>query len=373
MAFNPDFFKVGIKLDQSYGIDTSFNGWRILTTIDDLYSLDRLACTTSRWAEYGNDLTNVINRAEDLSDTEGYIVSRAGGLSTTAGSNTTPTFWRISDMFNDSTVVQRILELPYFTTMGNTPIGTTSGDRDALVLQIYQAGFYIWMNHLRPPINETLRLNYEFDDSNCWASTGATAINDLENSYNGVINGTNPGWGNEVIPGSGGYYPYLGTFPGNNNGYIEVNSAITIGSGVTFEFIAAASATGSIETIMNSSNNFIKFEGGGTGGSINWNGELNYTTLYQTARYHYIFTGRDNTDISQLYINGYNSATGTCSTDMTSWTSGARLFSNLSSGEKLQTGGYCGSFRVWDGDMSSDQALILYLHSIGKVTYPYPQ
>jgi hypothetical protein len=374
MAFNPDFFKVGIKNGQN-GLDTTFNGWRVLST--NLTSpvntskQNRLACTTSRWVEYGNDLTNVVGRAESLSDTEGYIVSRAGGLSTTAGANTTPTFWRISDMFDDSTVVQRILELPYFTTMGNIPTGTTSGDRDDLVLQLYNAGFCFWMNHNRPPINETLRLNYEFDDSNCWASTGATAINDLENSYNGVINGTNPGWGNEDIVAFNSY-PYLGTFPGNNNGYIAVNSAITIGSGVTFEFIAAASATTTTETIFDyAGNNFIKFEGGGTNGSVNWGGELVVNTGQQSARQHYVFSGRDNTDTSVVYANGVEKGTGTCNASMTSWTSGTRLFSTTSNSEKLQTGGYCGSFRVWNADMSTEQAQILYRHSQGKIESNY--
>ena len=114
MAFNPDFFKVGIKNGQN-GLDTTFNGWRVLSTNftspTNSPLQNRLACTTSRWVEYGNDLTNVVGRAESLSDTEGYIVSRAGGLSTTAGANTTPTFWRIPDMFNFASSLKAIESL----------------------------------------------------------------------------------------------------------------------------------------------------------------------------------------------------------------------------------------------------------------------
>ena len=62
-------------------------------------------------------------------------------------------------MYDDQIVIDAILALPYFSIMLYTPVSTT--DRDLLVLQIYQAGFYIWMNYLRPPLNEALQINFE--------------------------------------------------------------------------------------------------------------------------------------------------------------------------------------------------------------------
>ena len=376
MAFNPDFFKVGVSINNSN--PDLYKGWRILgQKFSNPNGFNQVGCSTSRWDESTAGVpTNIKGRAEDtaLNNNEGYIISRAGGLSTTAGSQLTPTFWKLSNLYDDPTVISEILQLPYFTTMGNTPVSLS--DRDDLVLQIYNAGFYIWMNYLRPPLNESLVLNYEFNDSDCWPSTTSNTINNLEPvSTSGTIFGTNPGWNNvntKVTPAATAYDGY---FPTNNSAFIEIAPSYTIGSGVTFEFITGLGLGNNINpynVFDTPTGNLIRYTGGGnvtSGGGMEWGG-LTYNGFNRQDNVrHYSFTGNDLLNTSQLHVNGNQVATGTCSIAMTSWGVNSRLFSQLNGQEKMPVGGGCYSFRIWNANISQTQSEILYLHSRGKIYF----
>ena len=371
MAFNPEFFRTGVSINNQ--ISGRYYGYRVLSQTQVHPSgYNQVACSTSRWEQAGAGIPdNIQGRAETrISDDEGYIVSRAGGLSTTAGSQLTPTFWRITNMYDDQIVIDAILALPYFSTMGNTPVSTTN--RDLLVLQIYQEGFYIWMNHLRPPLNEALQINFEFDDSNCWASTGASAINDLEKSNSGIITGTNPGW-NAINTGIYGAQLTGGYFPTNNSAFIDINTTFPLGNECTFEMITATGNPNNVNpyTILNTpTGNSIEYTGGGnTFGGVRWGGGLLhfFTSFSQNYARHFSFAGSDSLNTSELYISGALTTTGTCSTTMTSWGANSRLFADQSGLQKMPVGGGCAAFRVWNTRVDATQAEILFLHSKGKI------
>ena len=372
MAFNPEFFRTGVSINNQQS--SKYYGYRVLSqTQTHPTGYNQVACSTSRWEEAGAGIPdNIKGRAETrISDDEGYIVSRAGGLSTTAGSKLTPTFWRITDMFDDQIVIDAILALPYFSIMLNTPVSTTN--RDLLVLQIYQAGFYIWMNHLRPPLNEKLELNFEFDDSNCWASTTATSINDLEQTNSGVLTGTNPGW-NAINTGLFGAQLTNGYFPTNNSAFIDIQTTFGLGNECTFEMITATgNQNGNPYTILSvPTGNYIEYTGGGSGGynfgGVDWGGGIvhYFTSFNQYLARHLLFAGSDSLNTSELYVSGVLTTTGTCSTTMTSWGANSRLFSDGNGNQKMPVGGGCCAFRVWNTMVDATQAEILYLHSKGK-------
>lgn len=378
MAFNPEFFRTGVSINNPGS--GKYVGYRVLsqtqTHPSGINAYNQVACSTSRWEEAGAGIPdNIKGRAETrISDDEGYIVSRAGGLSTTAGSPLTPTFWRIDDMFDDQNVIDAILALPYFSVMGNTPVSTTN--RDLLVLQIYQAGFYIWMNHLRPPLNEALQINFEFDDSNCWASTTTTQINDLEKTNIAIINGTNPGW-NAINTGIYGATYTGGYFPTNNSAFIDIQTTFPLGNECTFEMITATGNPNNTNpyTILNTpTGNYIEYHGltnpsGFPLGGVEWgpNGLLHYFTSFsQNWARHFLFAGSDSLNISELYIGGVLTTTGTCTTTMTSWDANSFLFSDQSGNRKMPVGGGCAAFRVWNTRVDAIQAEILFLHSKGK-------
>ena len=371
MAFNPEFFRTGVSINNIGA--SKYYGYRVLSQTQvhpgGVLVFNQVACSTSRWEEAGAGIPdNIKGRAETrISDDEGYIVSRAGGLSTTAGSQLTPTFWRITNMYDDQIVIDAILALPYFSIMGNTPVSTTN--RDLLVLQIYQEGFYIWMNDLRPPLNEALQINFEFDDSNCWASTGASAINDLEKSNSGIITGTNPGW-NAINTGIYGADYAGGYFPTNNSAFIDIQTTFPLGNECTFEMITATgNGNGNPYTILDTpTGNSIEYTGGGNGG-VDWGGGLlhSFSSYNQNYARHFLFAGSDSLNTSELYISGVLTTTGTCSTTMTSWGTNSRLFSNQSGLQKMPVGGGCAAFRVWNTRVDATQAEILFLHSKGKL------
>ena len=129
------------------GVDptiTDFYKWRAMgkCTVQDVGSV-WIGGTTSRW--------NNLYTSQQPSDQQGQVAqgindAKHGWWVGNAQVHGHPTadyrdvaMWYIGSQFG-SAFLKDTLELPYFTTLGNTPTSTT--DRDLVVKQLYNAGMY---------------------------------------------------------------------------------------------------------------------------------------------------------------------------------------------------------------------------------------
>ena len=127
-------------------------------------------------------------------------------------------FWKGS--FFD---VDWLLSLPYFTTLGNTPVGGSAPKWNDLVLQLYQAGGWFWTEGGWPPIKgpstESIDIrpiyNYEFHMDECWDGTNLQSYVDSSNQSPSTVSGTAPS-----VTGSYTLFPWDATFDFNSIGAI---------------------------------------------------------------------------------------------------------------------------------------------------------
>lgn len=290
-----------------------------------------------------------------------------------------PVFWEFSPYFEtDSLYIQDLLSLPYFRPtaeggLGNTPVSTT--DRDALTLQIYQAGMYIVRDGMLPPINELCTLNYQFDYADTWE--GSSDIFDWGtftpgSGNNGVLNGTNLGWQNWTIP-------WEGVIDLNGGAYITVaNNFMSANTEATQEWIGQRTGTGSryISDARAGTGTWFLTNYQGYEYNFNANLQANGSTWGVTnapqQKHWGMVTLSSTLNQSNLYwgsILGYYGMVqqGSCNTSMprigTDFHIGARYTnSSIWPGEFAM-------YRVWDVKLSATQAEICYRHEGGRVGY----
>ncbi len=288
--------------------------------------------------------------------------------------------------FKKANFFNLVSRLPYFTPVanggfGNVMVSTT--DVDAVVLQMYQAGMWILLNGMIPPINVDCILNYSMDYSDSW--DGGTDVYDWQASAPGTgndatITGPNPGVG---AFGGNGSQSYLGVLETGGNCYLSQNSSISLqGAKVTYEWIAKLDqlanprqqgvifdATSGGGALCQANVNGREFDWGGFGIGNIPSGQINGIPEYN----HWaMVTGNSISGVAKFYYQsgntGFNSwgafATGTATTAMTTLTTGLTIGAD-NSGSNIW-GQHIGAFRIWDGELTTTQAEICARHEKGR-------
>jgi len=358
------------------GVDptiTDFYKWRAMgkCTVQDVGTV-WIGGTTSRWnnsyasQQPSNQQGQVAQGINDYKS--GYWVGNAQVHGHPTAYYQDVAMWFVGDWIG-SNFLQDTLNLPYFTTLGNTPASIT--DRDVLVKQLYDAGMYFLNQGNTPPINVNVLLNYEYDQSECW--DGGTTVFDrsllTNNSSGGPYDGdvtNNQGWGDELTP-------WQGVFPHNGTAYIQIPASISpSGNQLTHEYCGVGSLN-STRYISDARNGIgTWFLTNYSGYEINWNGQNTVNLSGRIVnKHHVVATGDSDTNTSRIYFGdsslGYSGLVGSggCTTNMvdigTNFVIGARYtFSGKWDGSMA-------CYRLWDGVLTADQAEICYLHNKWRI------
>lgn len=295
--------------------------------------------------------------------------------------------------FAGSDYIEMILRLPYFRDteeggFGNTPDSTT--DRDVLTLQIYNAGMWILRGGMVPPIDVDCILNYTFDFDDSW--DGGTNIYDWRGGFSqgsgedGTLSGTNLG---TSFAANGCLY--VGIMPFSGSQYINVNNGLSLsGNQVSYEWVgkqyvsSGAGGAGDAGTIFDASDSAqgVKCEtnlaNGDYGIAYRW-GEMdvvNGSTIgsqYGFPRGWRMFTGNSDTDVSKFYFkNNYlfdsnltTTITSTCNSAMVHLEDNFKIGARENGSDGYE--GWLAYFRIWDGELTENQAKICSLHERGRV------
>lgn len=279
-------------------------------------------------------------------------------------------YWSGANYNNDSVYIQILLSLPWFTLLGNTPVSTT--DRDALTLQIYQAGMWIWRDGNLPPISKNVLFNFQFDDGHCYDNGAGPMRSQPPNLITGSVNGTTTNMYNVASESNN---PWMGTWTNDGNGYINIANTLTPSADeLTHEWIGKRNDTSGNEYISDARN------GGGTwllseysGFDFNWSNQLQVNNSNGYNKRHWgCVTANNAANFSAMYYGSESSntwdgqiGTGTCTPSMVNIGANFRIGTRYTDSGRWN--GYMGMYRIWDGQLSNNQAEICWLHERYKV------
>lgn len=379
------------KGSENYGTNSindrdRFTGWRIIrrrVISPGGVTLDALS--TSRWGSIvdGAGLSNApVPRNTDATE-PGYQRHAPNSgptndnywalIGLTYVDSFTPAFyWGGDDWSDDTQFFEVFYSLPsYYRTGWNT-----SGTRVEAILHLQQKEVWFWRPNNLPPLTMDCKLHYDFTQLNCW--NGTTAVNDLSGFGNsGIVRIGNtaatPGWGQLAYSSAS---PWCGTIGMDDTYHVYVPSNIGITSNLTVEYIGKV-ASGNTSYIYNASGITLQnYNGSNTWASPGVFGTTNGTP---TTNNHIVYCiGNQVTGTATYKIYELNNTGGGVNYQvLSSGGAPSTAFANIGSGLLVGNGGsnitgYDGdmnAFRLWAGQVTDDEALILANHSEGVVSF----
>ena len=292
-------------------------------------------------------------------------------------------------------IISKLLLLPWFSKFGNTPASLT--DANLVIIQLYEAGMWFWMEHNRPPIvrsqsggQNSVQLNYQIGYNQCWDGVGTPGTT-VANLTDQVVSG----FGDAIIGSNNSGYargsdesnsaPWIETIPFNDNSWLGVNDSTEIDTEITIEYVGQSNDT--------SATDFLCDARGGNGGNFwiannisgfdfNWLGQCQGNTpsvaARQGNRHHFIGTADSQVSVntSRMYFGDRTSvsgtptawqqmATGPATAGMTAIGSNFQIASSWTNNNIFN--GYMSMFRVWNCAMTADEAKILWLHQKRRI------